>query len=593
MNYLDHPPFDVLNSDERTKLEKHSQIVYLDEGQSVPSQWQGDFFVIIKGALKQFLADELIAGLSVSDWFNTTTKNGETYNFITSEQSLLYRINGNALNDIADQNPTLKKLLYADLASRRELQNVRHAHYESQQLLHQSIESLGHHIKPAHFVASTATLLEATIAMNEVHAKHVLVKGDKVGMFTQADVCHAVGDGADFDTSVLPYTNFNLSTIHVKQDLSEALLIMLERKIHRLPIVDDHGDIVGVLGQTELLNFLTNHSQLIVAKIEQASSLESLGMAVDMIGKYIRNSVQTGVKTHVISRTVQSLNAQVFAKAWSLIAPQSVVDNTCLFVMGSEGRGEQIMRTDQDNALIIKDGFYDANLAEYAQRFNDALAQFGYPYCDGHIMLNNELWRKPLSAFKDQVLSWYQHADESMIWLATLLDAHFVAGDKDLFDELMAYTMDAKNHAAANFINRFAKAILQFGDGSHFWQKFTGSANHDVDLKKAGIFPIVHGVRALALEYGITVTSTRARLDELEKQSVLDQKTTLNLKEALDFFLTKRLLVALATTDKSARKVNPNQLSALERDLLKESLAVAKDFKGFVTRHYRLDVFGV
>ena len=64
-----------------------------------------------------------------------------------------------------------------------------------------------------------------------------------------------------------------------------------------------------------------------------------------------------------------------------------------------------------------------------------------------------------------------------------------------------------------------------------------------------------------------------------------------NLAEALDFFMAKRLDVALSTEDKTARAVNPNQLSALEKDLLKECLAIVKDFKGFITHHYRLDIF--
>ncbi|MGM8969053.1 DUF294 nucleotidyltransferase-like domain-containing protein, partial [Campylobacter jejuni] len=70
-----------------------------------------------------------------------------------------------------------------------------------------------------------------------------------------------------------------------------------------------------------------------------------------------------GIKIGVISRIVQALNAHVFAKLWRLIVPDMVYENTCIIVMGSEGRGEQIMRTDQDNALIIRNGFNDSNLA--------------------------------------------------------------------------------------------------------------------------------------------------------------------------------------------------------------------------------------
>lgn len=98
-------------------------------------------------------------------------------------------------------------------------------------------------------------------------------------------------------------------------------------------------------------------------------------------------------------------------------------------------------------------------------------------------------------------------------------------------------------------------------------------------------------MRALSLEYQITDTNTRSRLQQLAQQHVLSDTMAQNLAEALDFFMAKRLDVALTTQDRTARAVNPNHLSALEKDLLKECLAMVKDFKTFITYHYRLDIF--
>lgn len=433
--------------------------------------------------------------------------------------------------------------------------------------------------------------------MTELDAKHVLVRSAKgVGMFTQTDVCRAITDRTDFHTvPVRAYSQFQLHNIHESHDLSEALITMLDKRVHRLPIVNSAGDIVGVIGQTELLNYLSNQSQLITQRIDQAQNLDDVAVGVDMIGKFIRHQSQNGMKIHLIGRIVQSLNAHVFAKVWQLIAPADVVSNTCLIVMGSEGRGEQVMRTDQDNALIIRDGFYDDNLPSYAQAFNDALYELGYPYCDGQIMINNAQWRRSLSEFQAQINSWLiATGGEAMVNVATLVDAHPVCGDVSLLQDLKSHWQKAITSPAvksANFINRFAAPTIQVATTEGFWQKFTGGLDSDVDLKKAGIFPITHGVRTLALEYGISETSTRLRLKQLADLKVIDDKSAQNITEALDFFLLKRLEVALITDDKSARKVNPNTLSALERDLLKESLAVVKYFKGFITRHYRLDVF--
>lgn len=594
LNHLFTPPFDALTTSERKKLAAVSQIIYLPEHTAVNGDWQGDLFIVIKGKLTQHQHGELVAGLNVGDWFSLADKDGVAFDVITQEQSLLYRLDGDTVHAISQHNERLRTLLFADLTTRKSEQDAQSAKSQSQQLLYRPVASIGEHIRTPNFIDENASLYEATCRMMAVDAKHILVSSPNgVGIFTQTDVCHAITKQADFATTcVKDYSRFNLYTIHESHDLSEALITMISKSVHRLPIVNDAGEITGVIGQTELLNYLTNHSQLITQRIDQAQNLDEVLVGVEMIGTFIRQQNQSGMKVHVIGRIVQSLNIHVFTKVWQLIAPPAVIDNTCLIVMGSEGRGEQVMRTDQDNALIIRDGFDDPNLPTYAQAFNDALFKLGYPYCDGNIMITSPTWRKSLTDFNAQVSTWMgATGGEMMIHFATLMDAHPVCGDVALFYELKSHWQHAVRHAHANFINRFAAPTIQVATTEGFWQKFTGGKDSDIDLKKAGIFPIVHGVRALALEYGIDETSTRLRLRQLASQKVIDEKIAQNITEALEFFLSKRLAVSLTTDDKSARKVNPNTLSALERDLLKESLAVVKYFRGFITRHYRLDVF--
>jgi hypothetical protein len=118
----------------------------------------------------------------------------------------------------------------------------------------------------------------------------------------------------------------------------------------------------------------------------------------------------SGIRIERITRLVSELNRRLFARLWALLAPAELVANSCLLVMGSEGRGEQILKTDQDNALLLRDGFEYPGLADVAARFNAALAEFGYPPCPGDIMLTNPLWRQPLAAFRDTLRGWiYGH----------------------------------------------------------------------------------------------------------------------------------------------------------------------------------------
>ena len=209
-----------------------------------------------------------------------------------------------------------------------------------------------------------------------------------------------------------------------------------------------------------------------------------------------------GVKVEVIAGMVRVLNAQVFARLWSFVAPPELVSNSCLLVMGSEGRGEQILKTDQDNALLLRDGFEFDGLAAVAAQFNAALADFGYPPCPGDIMLTNPLWQQPLAAFRESLRQWLYGPDpEGPMRLAIFFDARCVAGDATLLQAARTH-LETLLGGQDQYLARFAAAADQFHEPSRWWTRLTGKRDEQpLDLKKLGTFPIVHGVRALALQH--------------------------------------------------------------------------------------------
>ena len=162
--------------------------------------------------------------------------------------------------------------------------------------------------------------------------------------------------------------------------------------------------------------------------------------------------------------------------------------------------------------------------------------------------------------------------------------------------QVRAHLKRSRKQSDPMFVRQFARAALQFGDVNQWWQKFVPllggkPTSPDIDLKKAGIFPLVHGIRALALENNVLdVPSTKNRLKALVEVQAINQERADNLLEALEFFMAQRLSVALSTDDKHAREVDPITLTALERDLLKECLSVVKSFKNQLRQHYQLEI---
>src|SRR5439155_9996480 len=153
-------------------------------------------------------------------------------------------------------------------------------------------------------------------------------------------------------------------------------------------------------------SFLSNHSYLISIRIIEANDVGALAQAAQHVNRLIALLHDGGRKVSLIATLVQELNARLFERAWQLIAPAELVANSCLFVMGSEGRGEQLLKTDQDNGLVLRDGYAPADLAGICARFSAALRDFGYPDCPGNIMVSNPVWRQPAAAFAQTARQW-------------------------------------------------------------------------------------------------------------------------------------------------------------------------------------------
>ena len=225
--------------------------------------------------------------------------------------------------------------------------------------------------------------------------------GPRLGMFTTTDLRDALlRDEPPATLAVRDVSQFELIEVDPDTELYEALWLMVRHRVHRL-LVREGGTVLGVIGQLDLVSFVANHSHIVAVQIDEAASLADLKAAADRIDAMVTLLHEGGMRIERISRLVGALNQRLIERLWSLLAPPELVANSCLLVMGSEGRGEQILKTDQDNALLLRDGYEPPQLAEIAARFNDALAEFGYPPCPGGIMLTNPLWRGSVARFRE------------------------------------------------------------------------------------------------------------------------------------------------------------------------------------------------
>ncbi|MBS7348711.1 MAG: CBS domain-containing protein [Comamonas sp.] len=459
-------------------------------------------------------------------------------------------------------------------------------------------------LHPAHTVAASASIVQVAQVFREQRCTSVLVEGmggqtglAGLGIFTATSLHHAILDGRPLDAlPVGDLARHPVITVAAGSSMGDAMVLLLRRRIHHLLVVDEQQhQVLGLLRALDVFGFLSNQSHLVAVHLDQASDLEGLAQAAGRMTELVAALHQGGMRMDWMCRLVQQLNARLFERAWQMIAPPDLVANSCLFVMGSEGRGEQLLKTDQDNGLLLRDGYTPPeNLAQICQEFSDALARFGYPPCPGNIMLNNPAWRGTVQHFGQQVRQWLlMPQSDSLMHLAIFLDAHAVAGDGQLLAEVQQSLLALRVSSDVQ-IARFAAVAPAFIPHTSWWQRLLGRGmGAGLSVKKAGIFPIVHGVRSLALAQGISATNTAERLAALQAAQVLDAPMAQALQEGLHYLLELRLqagLDELAQGKPVSGAVQVEALSRLERHRLQAALELVQRFMQLLRQRLRLDM---
>jgi CBS domain-containing protein len=600
-------PFDCLSQDEQRLVQASVDIAYFPAGDVILERGDGPthLFIIIKGFVQQLEAGELLHTYGPEDSFDARSlMSGKVSGrFVAAEEVVAYQLAREAVSALIASNASFSALLFSDLSNKLSALAERESRHELQSLTMARVDEA--FVRPPQFVDAQTSVLEVVRQFHAQRTTTVLVRDTgsdppALGIFTVTGLQRAVLDGRPLDQlAVGELANFALIRVRPGDALADALAVMIRHRVHRV-VVAEGEQVRGVLEALDLFSFLSNHSYLINVQILEAQDLAALKNAALHINRLIGLLHQGGTKVQFIARLVQELNAKLFERTWQLLAPPDLVANSCLFVMGSEGRGEQLLKTDQDNGLVLRDGYEPpARLAQVCDSFTAALIEFGYPPCPGGIMVSKPAWRHAAADFSRQArLWWYDPTEAHLMALAIFLDAHAVAGDSSLLEGVRSAVFAAASGDDVS-LARFAEAIDFFGrgngSGSGWWDRLRlrGEPRHEaLHLKKAGIFPLVHGVRSLALAHHVRATSTAARVDALCAAGHLSDAMGVDLMDSLHFFMALRLkagLHAMQSGRAPTDRVAVEQLSSLDRDLLRDTLEVVRQFKSLLSQRFHLD----
>lgn len=588
-------PFELLSPITLDNLMKKIDIAYYTKdtlliSRNLPSI---AFYIIIKGSVKEIIDGEIHTIFTSGDSFDADALIYERSNgdFIVEEDLICYEIKKDDFIDLM-QDKKVQGYFLQDFVSRHQhLKN-----YSTQSELTPFLISRVSDI----FLHNTCIVDEdesihgALKKQKESRSSVIIVRyKDEFGIITDTDLREKVLLG-DIDVMDKAYkiASYELVCIDMNDFLFNALLLMTQNEIKRV-VVKDEGEIVGILEQLDLLSYFANHSHLIAVQIDKAQKLDDLKALGDDLKNLIVSLRAKGVKVRYITKLLSSLNDKIYKKLFDMCVEESLQKDCALIVMGSEGREEQTVRSDQDNALIIRDGVDKKLFEEPMMKLNSYLLELGFPKCSGNVMVSNEFWRRNVASYKSLIDNWtYDMSDESVQNLSIFLDAKYVAGDESLLKELRDY-LHNNFYARDDVLAHVAKAILHFETPLSMFSGFVIDKEHNnrLDLKKGGIFALVHGIRTLSLKYGINATNTIERIKELNNMEIIDKTFATELIESFDTLSSIRLKAMLEAKDiNESNYINPKNLEKIQRDLLKDSFKIINKFKKFINFHFHLNM---
>jgi CBS domain-containing protein len=597
-------PFENLTLNELDDIAEALDVVYFKDQTIIQaSQSEPKFlYFILKGLIQEKNEDEVIAVYSKNEIFDSASliKNFSKNSFVSAQETICYTLPRELFMTILSQNQQLENYFFQSISEKLNNNILHEKNKDMANIMIAKVKDAKVH--KAVIIDSKTTIYEAAKVIKQEKIPTLLLK-DKDGelyIVTDSDFRQKVIlNRMDFDDEVEKIASKGLIYVDEDDFLFNAQLQMAKYGLKRVVVQNEAKNIVGILDQISLSSFFATNTFAVSNQIVKAETLEELKEASISFIKIIKSLNAKGVKIEFISKLINQLNKKLLDKLYKLLAPEELIGKSCLLVMGSEGRAEQILRTDQDNALIIYDDctISEEKLREFTHNFTETLVDFGFPRCEGNIMVSNPYWCRKQSDFKDLIYKWVNEpSGDNFMNIAIFYDALCVSGDINMIKDLKSYLFKISSNSQS-FYSNFAKVINSFDVPLGFFDGFVFNSKDDkhkdeIDIKRGGIFILVQGIRALSLQNKIYNTNTIKRVNALCDLGLFEKETAKELIMAFNFLTSLKLksnLEKLDINEKIDNYINPNKLNTMEKDLLKDSFKIVNRLKKHLEFHFKLN----
>ncbi len=587
-------PFSFLSEEELNRLVNSIEVEAYEEGETIIKEGEQNPYVylVFSGRVGIYENGELVDQFSRGEVFGLAEKYEREAK--AEEDTVCYLFKRDVFKKILESNKKFAEFFrsFEERKFRRVAEISQEDVIKEKLFLTRVSELIGK--KPVVCYPHT-TVRDAAIRMemNGV-GSIVVVDGEMrpVGILTSKDLRTFIIHGTSPEEKVAAYMSSPPITIDALAPAFEAHLELLKRGINHL-IVTRNGKVEGVITANDILMLFEPTTSLVVLyrKLKKAKSLEEMGVAFRSLKVSISNLVLRGMHFYDLSALLTDIYDYTVSKVIDLVLSEIETEYGTMsdFVwvhMGSSARKEQVIATDQDNA-IIHSGDGEVML-ELGRRVCDALEKVGIPKCPGNYMASNPKWNMSLDDWKETFREWFLNlTPENVRYLSVFLDLRPIYGDDRLHRELVEEINNSHTSQSLRYL-AFDATVAEPPKGL-----FGLRRKKEVDIKMFGIYPIVNGVRVLALENGfVDVTNTKERLERLGEIQLLDEELVNSLKESYEFLQDMRLKNQarhLLSGEGGGNVVNFSELDKIDALVLKETFKIISNFQKFLKGHYGIE----
>lgn len=591
-----YPPFDRLDERALSAVARGLEIVFAPRGERVLSTGgapNAHLYVVRKGAVRLERDGRLIELVEEGEPFGFPSLIAGTSphaDVVADEECLLYRIPKELFSRLMEA-PGFASFFLEGLHDR-----LRKAAAAAPPVMSSDLASATRTLveRPPVSISPDATVAEAARTMSRHGVSSVLVDAHPPAILTDRDLRKRVlARGLPPDTPVAKIWSRPLRTLPADASLYEMLVLMLEGRVHHVPLEED-GEIIGVVTDTDLLRHHLKSPFHLLRSIERSVSTNGLVDYGQRLAGLVESMLVSRLDAGQIGRVVSTLNdaviARVVREAEGELGPPPC--HYAVMVHGSEGRREQTLLTDQDNALVYHEEVSGAAayFGELGKRLVEGLVQASFPRCPGGYMASR--WCHPLEVWTRLFRGWIEEPEpEALLGAANFFDHRRVCGELSL-EPLEAIQRTAGSNRI--FLAHLAAAGLQFKPPLGLFRTIKEEEG-GIDLKKGGIIPIVGMARVHALEAGSSARSTVERLDASASAGTLSRDGAEALGEAFRFLHRVRLEHQLRCIRHGSVVTNAlplDELTSSERRHLKEVFGLIRSMQEAMALRFSVDHLG-